>query len=108
MARVKKRPERDKCTWTQEEDEMLLDMVGSAGYDWIASRLKRSPQAVEKRLQDLGTSDKYLLTGMMSASELAQHVNRDKGYIIKLIKEHGLPAKTTNLNYKGDKKATYY
>lgn len=108
MVKTKKRPERDNCSWTEEEDDMLLDMIGSAGYDWIASRLKRSPKAVEKRLQDLGTSDKYLLTGMMSASELAHHVKRDKGYVLKLIREYGLPVKTTNMNYKGDKKVTYY
>jgi transposase len=105
---VKKRPERDNRHWTEEEDDLLLELIGTSNYNSIGSRLKRSPQAVEKRLQDLGTSDKYLLTGMMSASELASHVKRDKMYVINLIKKHGLPAMTNSLNYKGDKKVTYY
>jgi DNA-binding CsgD family transcriptional regulator len=104
----KKRPERDSRRWTEEEDDLLMELIGTSNYNSIATKLKRSPQAVEKRLQDLGTSDKYLLTGMMSARELALHLNRDIGYVLKLIREHGLPAKTNNMNFKDKKQITYY
>lgn len=108
MARKKKRPERDNCIWTEEEDEFLAEMAGSASYDFIGSRLKRSPEAVRKRLEDSGTSDKYLITGMLSARELARCLNRDVGYVLDLIRNHGLPAKTPNTTFKEKKQIVYY
>lgn len=104
----RKELERGYQHWTGEEDDTLLDMIGTSTYNSIGSKLKRSPQAVEKRLRELGTSDKYILTGMMSARELAFHLKRDPGYVLKLIKEHGLPAKTNNMNYKDKKQVAYY
>lgn len=96
----KKRPERDNCTWTEEEDELLLEMAGQAGYDYIGSKLKRSPRAVQNRLIEIDTADKLMLTGMLTAAELGRLVQRDKSYITKLIKEDGLPAKKPKLTYK--------
>jgi hypothetical protein len=97
---AKKRPERDNCTWTKEEDEIILEMAGQAGFNFIGSKLKRSPRAVENRLRELDTTDMLLHTGMMTAAELARLVKRNKSYIIKLINEDGLPAKKPQLTYK--------
>lgn len=108
MAKKKERPEKDNTTWTQEDDELLLELAGTLTYDHIGRKLGRSPRAVQKRLEDLGTSDKYILTGMMSATELASYLNRDKGYVIHLIKECKLPAKSSSLTYNKKKKVTYY
>jgi hypothetical protein len=100
MAREKKRPPRDNCTWTQEEDDMLLDMVGTSNYSFIGNKLGRSPRAVQNRLIELGEADKLFVTGMLTAAELGRLVQRDKSYIIKLINEDKLPAIQKDLSYK--------
>lgn len=103
MPAVKKKPKKHRTPWTEEEDEFLLERVGTATYDWIAGRLGRTPQAVHERMRDLGTTDKYLLTGTMSARQLAGHLNVAPHYITELIRNHGLPAQERNTRYKRER-----
>lgn len=107
MARQKKRPERDNCSWTEEEDDLLLEMVGTSDYNYIGNKLGRTARAIQNRLIALETEDKLILTGMLTAAELGRLVKRDKSYITKLIREDGLPATQPNLRYKTKEQKTF-
>lgn len=110
MARNPRKPKprrRNKRTWTGEEDNKIMEMVGVYNYDTIGIAVGRSERAVQHRLLILDTEDKTLLTGMMTAADLGRLVKRDKSYIIKLIREHGLPATQPNLRFKTKEEKTF-
>ena len=110
MARKPRKPKprkRNKRTWTEEEENKMLEMVGVYNYNTIGIALGRSERAIQHRLLIIDTEDKTLLTGMMTAAELGRLVKRDKSYITKLIKENGLPATQPNLRFKTTEEKTF-
>ena len=98
---MSERPSRDNCTWTQEEDDYILDHAHRYSYDFMGEKLGRTARAVQNRLIEINGADKRELTGMITASDLADILKKDRSTITRYIKEKGLPAKRPILGYKG-------
>jgi hypothetical protein len=88
-----KSPERNKKKWTKEEDELLLDSLGTSTITSIATKLGRKSEAVIHRLETLGVYDLAAETGSYRTHEFAEIVGVDPSTILSWIKKQGLPSK---------------
>lgn len=98
---------RHKCTWTSEEDEFLMDHIGTASFRFIAGKLGRSIKSLETRCVQLGVGDQVDFAGFMTAAELGRVIQKDKSQVIRFINEFGLSAKQAKTRYDNAKKKEY-
>lgn len=79
--------------YTEEEDSMLEEWVSSnVSYRYMAEQLGRTIESVSKRIERLGVEDKHVMTGTISATELATIIHYEPTTVIAWIRDHGLPA----------------
>ncbi|EKN67860.1 hypothetical protein P9E76_01630 [Schinkia azotoformans] len=80
--------------WTKEEDLYLEDNVGKLRLQTIAKRLGRTLAAVESRILFLGIGHTKIMSGRITANELAIALGIDSHAVKRWIKSHGLKAVT--------------
>jgi excisionase family DNA binding protein len=76
--------------WTIEEEDFLKEKVGTLSFPALAKRLGRSVNAIEVRIRRLGLDNTKLLSGKLTANELARALNIDNHTIYRWIENHGL------------------
>ena len=94
--------------WTSEEDELLLDLLGVYRIAHIAKRLRRKPNAIYRRLKELGYSNLSEETGTLRTHKLAEIVGVDPSTIIHWIKAYGLPTVQFHKGHKEKNKNRYH
>lgn len=99
---------RAEKTWTQEEDNYLLDELGNITISLMAKRLGRSKGSVENRLWYLGCTGIASSTGSFRVYEFAEILGIDPSTVRRWIKEEGLPAKQFYKNGNKDTKGRHY
>lgn len=93
-AGVKKgRISRRWVTWTQEDDDLLLELAGEVTLKVIARRLGRSWAACKRRLYDLGAGRARDVSGHLSMMQVAKEYGCPLARVEKLVKDGTLPAK---------------
>lgn len=78
--------------WTTEEEDFLKEKVGTLSFHALAKRLGRSVDTIEVRIRRLGLDNTKLLSGKLTANELATALNIDNHTIYRWIDNHGLKA----------------
>ena len=78
--------------WTKEEDLYLEDNVGTLKLQTLAKRLGRTLPAVESRILFLGIANTKLMSGRVTANELASALKIDSHAVKRWIQNHGLKA----------------
>jgi predicted transcriptional regulator len=76
--------------WTMEEEDFLKEKVGTLSFPGLAKRLGRSVNAIEVRVRRLGIENTKLLSGKLTANELANALNVDSHAVYRWIENHGL------------------
>jgi hypothetical protein len=94
--------------WTEDEEEQLVDRLGSANIPRISKGLGRSTESVIRKLERLGCYDKAAETGSFRTYEFANILSIDPTTIIRWIKKEGMPAKQFYRKGKLDKQNHYY
>lgn len=77
--------------WRPEEDERLLERAGFVPLARLAWELHRPPEAVRRRLRELG-ADRQDLTGYLSPAEVAREYGCRPEDVLALIREGALRA----------------
>ncbi len=75
--------------WTQEEEDLLVDLAGSMTLDLIAKRIGRSAGACKRKLYDLGAGRARDMSGHYSAMQVAELYGCPLARVNSLIR-HGL------------------
>lgn len=81
---TKKRPERYRCHWSEEDDRVLLNLAGYRKLRMIAKLLHRSERGVRYRLAFLGKSSRVHVDGYARRS-LAEQLHFGRRTIQRLI-----------------------
>src|SRR5690242_17184703 len=96
---AKRRPERCRLTWSEEDDRILLNLAGYKSARVIAKRLRRSETAVRTRLNLLGKSSRVHLEGF-SRFALAKELHLSAKMIQRLIAEGWLEVRDPRITRK--------
>ena len=94
--------------WTKEEDQELLDLIGTSQINYISSKLGRTEEAIYRRLERVGVRDITQHTGRFSTWQLADILQVDPKTITRWIHEEDLPAKQLWKNRIKDSKRRHY
>jgi excisionase family DNA binding protein len=78
--------------WTIEDEDFLKEKVCTLSFPALAKRLGRSVNAIEVRVRRLGIENTKLLSGKLTANELAMALNIDNHTVYRWIENHGLKA----------------
>ncbi|MCX7610302.1 MAG: hypothetical protein N2043_01785 [Ignavibacterium sp.] len=94
--------------WTPEMDEFLYEYIGQRSYAYIAKKLGRTEKAIIRRAQKLGISNTHLMSGAISANQLALITNVSFKTITRIWIPLGLKAKRKSLNSNKVSQPRYY
>lgn len=96
---TKESPPRAELKYTQEELELLEDMVGTTTFVTIAKKLNRTPLAIERQLTRMGLINTKLESGLLSANELCNALQVHSKVLMRLKKQFNLPLRRKSLRY---------
>lgn len=84
---------RSQYSWTEEEDEFLLDSFGSANMKHMIRKLSRSEHSIKQRYRDLvGQKDMHVAGGYLTPRQMASSLGVNYRTIHNWIHNFGLPA----------------
>lgn len=89
----KSRIRRTWTPWTDDDNELLLDLAGRMTMALVAKRLRRTPGACRRQLYEMQAGRARDVPGYLSASEVAEQYGCPWGRVIRLIERGTLPAK---------------
>lgn len=85
--------------WSDEEVDILMESVGVLTFDGIARKLKKTPRAVESKLDKLGMANTKFASGMITMHELSVALGIDDKVVKRWIDNKELPHIRKNFRY---------
>ncbi|HIS27890.1 MAG TPA: DNA-binding protein [Candidatus Avamphibacillus intestinigallinarum] len=90
--------------WTREEEEYLMENIGTYKLDTLASHLNRTPVSVELKMKRMGIGNTRKQVGLLTMGELAHCIQVDRNTVKHWAEHHGLPY----IKRKTKQKRTFY
>lgn len=102
------KPERHLKRWTDEEKELLQELVGQHSLTYIAKRMKRTEEGIQRQIDKMGIGTIRELNGYLTAHSLAKLLKVDSKVVLRYIQKYGLPATRKNFKEAKEKKRRFY
>lgn len=99
--------ERERKKYTREELVEMQEMVGMRNFLFIGTRLKRSPKAIQRKLERLRIANTKENGGFISANELCNALNVHLKVLLRWKDQFNLPLKNKNLRHGKGKYASW-